>query len=361
MVYDMIQQLAIVDEDVLDLLGIDTIEMGRGFVALSTSWKEWELPDGSPCLIPDYVDVRRTSNSKEWTLYSPSGKACGIQREGMIYFEQIAWPYQEGVPRDLGGLAETMINAMWSIPIPPNLAATDLESLGTGASRLRESTNRAITFIFGGNLLEMATFLCGIETFMMLMATEKQTTHRLLDAITEVHLGNLERYLGAVGPYVDIVLFGDDLGTQVGPQMSPAMYREYFKPRHHVLWTRAKSLANVKVQLHCCGGIRPLLNDLIEAGLDAINPVQTSAVGMDPAELKRDFGDRICFWGGGCDTQRVLPSSSPEQIRNHVRNRLEILSPGGGFVFQQVHNIMANVPPQNITAMFNAVAEFNRG
>jgi uroporphyrinogen decarboxylase len=127
-----------------------------------------------------------------------------------------------------------------------------------------------------------------------------------------------------------------------------------------MLWKRAKELSpHIKVMLHCCGGVRPLLNDLIDAGMDTINPVQTSCTGMEPTGLKKDFGDRLCLWGGGCDTQTILPSATPNEVRGHVLERLEILSPGGGFVFQQVHNILANVPPENIVAMFDAVKEFN--
>ncbi len=359
-VYDMVQQLAVIDEDVLERFGVDTVELGRGFGKEDTDWKEWELPDGSPCLIPHYVDVRRSGTENAWILYSRSGKPSGIQREGMIYFDQIYWPYREAIPKDLSRLPEDLADVMWSVPSPPNLAVFEQEQLQAGVQELRSRSDRAVLYLFGGNMIEIASFLCSIETFMMLMAADPPATHRLLDRLVEMHLENLDRYLPLIGPYVDIVLFGDDLGMQSGPQISPAMYRQYFKPRHKTLWQHAKQLADVKVMLHSCGGLRPLLDDLIEAGLDAVNPVQTSAAGMDAEGLKRDFGDRICLWGGGCDTQTVLPSATPEKIRRHVLDRLEILSPGGGFVFQQVHNIMANVPPENITAMFDAVAEYNR-
>jgi uroporphyrinogen decarboxylase len=142
---------------------------------------------------------------------------------------------------------------------------------------------------------------------------------------------------------------------QTGPLISPRMYRQFFKPRHALMWQTAKRLANVKVLLHCCGGVRQLLPDLIDAGLDAINPVQISCAGMDAAGLKRDFGSEITLWGGGCDTQTILPNGTPQQVAEHVRRQIDILQPGGGFVFQQVHNIMANVPPENIVAMFAAV------
>jgi uroporphyrinogen decarboxylase len=145
---------------------------------------------------------------------------------------------------------------------------------------------------------------------------------------------------------------------QNGPQISPKMYEEFFQPRERLLWHRAKELApSVNIQLHCCGGVRPLLNGLIEAGLESINPVQITCRGMDPGELKADFGDRLTFWGGGCNTRDVLGSATPGQVRDHVRRLMDIWRPRGGYVFQQVHNILADVPAANVTAMFDAVAE----
>ena len=131
------------------------------------------------------------------------------------------------------------------------------------------------------------------------------------------------------------------------------MYPEYFKPRHQRMWARAKELAGVKVMLHCCGGVRELLPDLIDAGLDAMNPVQISCAGMNAESLKRDFGGRMTFWGGGCDTQHILLYGTPDDVRRHTAQQIRTLKPGGGFVFQQVHNILAGVPPENIVAMFD--------
>jgi uroporphyrinogen decarboxylase len=145
---------------------------------------------------------------------------------------------------------------------------------------------------------------------------------------------------------------------QTGPQISPAMYREFFKPREQIMWQIVKRDApHLKIQLHCCGGVRELLPDLIEAGLDAINPVQITCRGMEPAGLKRDFGRQLTFWGGGCDTREALSRGTPAQVREHVLRLKEIWRPGGGFVFQQVHNILADVPPANIVAMFEAANE----
>jgi uroporphyrinogen decarboxylase len=164
--------------------------------------------------------------------------------------------------------------------------------------------------------------------------------------------------LRLAGPHIDIILFGDDLGMQNGPQVSPAMYREFFKPREKIMWDVVKQKApHLKIMLHCCGGVRELLGDLIEVGLEAINPVQITCRGMETSGLKRDFGNRMTFWGGGCDTRDVLIHGKKEQVRDHVRRQVEILRPGGGFIFQQVHNIMADVPPANVVAMLDAVNE----
>jgi uroporphyrinogen decarboxylase len=198
-----------------------------------------------------------------------------------------------------------------------------------------------------------------MDNYLTRLATEPDLIHRFLDRSVGIYLRNLELYLKAVGPYIDIILFSDDYGMQTGPQISPAMFREFFKARHQQLWEYAKALAPVKVLLHSCGSIIDLLPDLIDAGLDAFNPVQTNTRGMEPEPLKAEFGDQIVLWGGGCDTRRLLPHGTPEAIRRHVFNNLDILAPGGGFVFQQVHNIQADVPPENIVAMFDAIAEWN--
>jgi uroporphyrinogen decarboxylase len=134
------------------------------------------------------------------------------------------------------------------------------------------------------------------------------------------------------------------------------MYRDYYKPWHTKIWRRVKDLApHVNIHLHCCGGFESVLDDLIEAGLESSNPIQITCRGMEPQHLKSTFGDRFTFWGGGCDTRLVLPKGSPEEVKNNVRELVKIWSPGGGFVFQQVHNILADVPPENILAMFEAV------
>ena len=356
-VYDPVQQLAIVDADVLDMFGVDTIELGRAFALDDVCWADWVLPDGTPCQMPAWALPERGKN--EWLLRSASGKVLARMPDGALYFEQCYFPFvEEGGPRTVtAAMDECMWTAVYSPPGPLAAGAQGLRRLSEGARALRAGTHRAIVGLFGGNLFEMGQFLYRNDNFLMLLAAEPTQAHDFLDWLTAIHLANLERFLGAVGNSIDVILFGDDLGMQTGPFISPKMYREFFKPHHTTLWNRAKQLANVKVMLHSCGGIRQLLPDFIDAGLDAVNPVQTSCQGMDPAALKAEFGREMVFWGGGCDTQTTLPSATPEAVKKHVRDRVRILAPGGGFVFQQIHNIMANVPPENVVAMFEAARE----
>ena len=247
----------------------------------------------------------------------------------------------------------------WRLGAPPAPAGLDEPGLRIRretARELRESTDRAIYGTFGGNLVEIGQFLFRIDNFLFQLAANPDRIHRFLDRLTELHLSNLEKYLSAVGPYIDLIGFGDDMGMQTGPQFSPEMYREFFRPRHKLLWNRAKELCpGIKVGLHCCGSVYSLLEDMIEAGLDAINPVQFTTTDMEVDRLKREFGKDLVFWGGGCDTQFILRSASPQEVADHVKQQVKILSPGGGFVFQQVHNILADVPAENIMAMFRAV------
>jgi uroporphyrinogen decarboxylase len=362
-VYDMVQQLAIIEPEVLDRFAIDTIELGRGFAGSEDDWRDWVLPDGTPCKIPAFIEPVRVGD--DWHIRHRDGTLIAIQKAGCLYFEQTCWPLAGTRDVAFDDLAPALEKVVWSAlgtpPAPIGYDEPGLAQLASGAARLRTSTDRAIIGLFGGNLLEIGQFLFGIQGFFLLLAGEPARAHRFLDRLVEMHIRDLEAYLSAVGPYIDIVLFGDDLGMQTGPQISPEMYREFFFPRHKRMWQRAKEKAEVKVMLHSCGGLYELLPQLIDAGLDIIQPVQTTARNMEPTKLKREFGRDICLWGGGCNTQQVLTWGSPPEVAEDVQQRLRVLAPGGGYVFQQIHNILANVPPENVVAMLDAVRAYSRG
>lgn len=354
-VYDPIQQLAIVDSEVLDLFGIDTLELGRASGCVRKTGPTGSCLTARPARCPPGPgrNAVATPGSSARRLVGLS-LACRMARS-------TSTSVIGRTPMNTGRAAWSKrwtrsCGRPFASPPGPLVAGPDGRSrFAEGAKILRSQTDRAIIGLFGGNLLETGQFFYGMGNFLTLLASDPRQVHDFLDRLVETHIANLEAFLGAVGPYIDIVLFGDDLGMQTGPQMSPRMYREFFKPRHALMWKRAKELAPVKVMLHCCGGVRELLRDLIEAGLDAINPVQISCKGMIPAELKKEFGKDLTFWGGGCETQLVLSQATAETVRTHVRDQVRLLSPGGGFVFQQVHNILANVPPENVVAMYEGV------
>ncbi|NLD74270.1 MAG: methyltransferase [Chloroflexi bacterium] len=361
-VYDFVQQLAVIEPEVLDRFGVDTVELGRGFAREPSDWRDWVLPNGVPCKIPAFIEPVRVGG--DWHVYHADGTLIAIQKEGSLYFEQTCFPLGDSGDETSGDetfadldtpLEKVQWSALGSPPAPLGFGGEDLAVLAEGARRFRAETDRAIIGLFGGNLLEIGQFLFRNDRFFLLLAGEPQRAHRFLDRLVEIHLANLERYLSAVGPYIDILMFGDDLGMQTGPQISPRMYQEFFQPRQATMWGRAKELADVRIMLHSCGGLYPLIPGLIDAGLDILQPVQTTAAAMEPERLKREFGRDICLWGGGCNTRDVLPTGTPEEVAEDVRRRIEILAPGGGFVFQQVHNVMADVPPENVVAMLEAV------
>jgi uroporphyrinogen decarboxylase len=358
-IHDMVQQLAVVDDDVLDRFRIDTVEMGRGFLLDEKDWKEWVLVDGTPCLIPYYINVEK--RGEDWYLLADNGHKLGIQKKDWMFFEQTYFPLLEREIEhdDFSDLEDILPQTLWTGVSHPGahlpLTEEGLTEMSRRAKDLRESTERAIVGLFGGNMVEIPQYLYRMDNYLLHMKLHPDAIVRLSEKLCSLHLKNLEKWLGAVGPYIDIVFFGDDLGSQSGLLFSPEMYRRYFKPYHEKLWRRAKELANVKVVLHSCGNVRGLMDDFVEAGLEGINPIQINCKGMEPPELKREFGKQLTFWGGGCDTRDVLPRAAPREVAEHVRAQIGVLNREGGFIFQQVHNIMPDVPPENIVAMFDAV------
>jgi uroporphyrinogen decarboxylase len=240
----------------------------------------------------------------------------------------------------------------------PLISQEEVQFLKQQAERWRRETDKAILGAFGGNILESGQFDFGWGEFMVRLCADRKLIEYYLDRLVEWHLENLELYLSAVRDAIDIVQMGDDLGTQQGLQLSPEMYRQLIKPRHRKVYDYVHEHSDVKVFLHSCGSIVEIIPDLIEIGVDILNPVQTTARGMEPETLKRRFGKEITFWGGGCDTQHVLPFGTVEDVKRDVEERLRIFAEGSGYVFTQIHNIQADIEPEKVVAMYETAKTF---
>jgi uroporphyrinogen decarboxylase len=363
-VYDVVQQLAQPEQPILDYAGTDVVDFGRVFLTDEKDWKDFRLPDGSPAKIPNDMNLVPDGEGG-WLALAADGSPIGAMPRGAYYLSQTYFPLKDWDGTDLSildWLPDFMNRVTWSAfptaPFHKPLTPDHLAEIRLRAKRLYETTDDTIMIGFGGNLLEWGQYLCRMDQFLIDLVESPKKAGALLDRLVDLHLANLEKLLPAIDGYVQIIQMGDDLGTQLTTEISPKLYREAIKPRQKLIFDMVKKLSSLRLFLHSCGAIADILADLIEIGVDIINPVQTSARGMDPIRLKREFGKDITFWGGGCDTQRVLPLGTPEEIADHVKERMDIFAPGGGFVFTQVHNIMPHVPPENIVAMYEAVRKY---
>jgi uroporphyrinogen decarboxylase len=362
-VYDVVQQLAQPEDEILDRFGIDAIDLGRTFNTADDDWHEVRLFDGSPASYPSWFRPDPGPDGS-WRAHDADGTEIAVQLDGMNYFDQSCFPWLDDYPDDFSGLPAAMGKVLWAALVhSPWDHAGDPDfwnTLRQNTLRLREESDRAIMVVVGCNLFEWGTFLRRIDNFLMDLVAEPEQVERLLEALMEIHLATLEKVCGAVGDIADLCRFGDDLGMDTGPFMAPGTYRSLFKRHHTRLCDYVHRHSSMHTFLHSCGSIHALLPDLIEAGFEVINPVQTACHHMEPDRLKREFGRDVTFWGGGVDTRKALNHGSPAEVRADVLNRLAIFAPGGGFVFNTVHNILPDVPPENIVAMYDAIDEFHR-
>ncbi len=244
--------------------------------------------------------------------------------------------------------ADQLDKASWPDPDNPGY----YRGLRERAEKLRRETDCAIILNLAIGVVHQGQFLRGFGDWLKDLYKNRAFSTRLADMVAERWIKVAENALDIVGANVDIVFFGDDVGSQIGPLFSPDAYRELIKPRHARMIAAVKAKADVKVLYHSCGSVAPFIDDLIDVGVDAINPVQITAKDMQPEMLKRRFGDRIAFWGG-INTQEVLPFGDPQAVRAEVRRIIDCLGDGGGLVLNSVHNIQNDVPVENIVALFD--------
>jgi uroporphyrinogen decarboxylase len=362
-IYDVVQQLAQPDMKVLDKFGADVLDIGREFNDKPSDWKPTILANGDQAFYPQWYNPVKLENGS-YATYDDDGKTMLSRMPvGATFFDQTYFPYVDGYPDNYGNLDEEMGRIMWARDVhsPWDHAGDEgfWKTLRDKTLRLRQNTDKALLVVCGCNLFEWGTFLRRMDNFLMDLMCDQRNVEKLLDELLKRHLATLEKVCNAVGDIVDIIRFGDDLGMTSGPFMDAETYRSLFKPRHKILCDFVKEHSQMHTFIHSCGSISLLMPDLIDAGIEIFNPVQTNAYRMEPEFLKKEFGKDCTFWGGGIETAGVLNSATPGKVREQVLERLEIFSEGGGFVFNTVHNILPDVPPENVVAMFDAINEFN--
>jgi uroporphyrinogen decarboxylase len=277
------------------------------------------------------------------------GSKLHMPKEGGLYFDWVEFPFTETNQ-------EALDRYQWPQPDPKEF---NLE-LRKQAEYLYHNTDYALTgsAVIGGGVFEQPARTIGLENFLMAMVSEPKFADGLMERITDIYIESCNNYLDELGQYIQVFTFWDDVCTQNGWMIHPDLYRKMVKPKQRRLVEAIKKKTNAKIFYHSCGATYDLIPDLIELGFDILNPVQISAKGMDTRRLKQDFGKDITFWGGGVDTQGVLPFGKPEEVADEVKRRIDDLAPGGGFVFAAVHNIQAFVPPENITAAFDTALQY---
>jgi uroporphyrinogen decarboxylase len=363
-IYDTVQQVARPHDEILDLFGVDVIDIGRIWDTEPSDWYPTTMANGAEAFYPnDFHAVRQPDDS--YLTYDDDGKrALAKMPQNGAFFDQLYFPYIDGYPADYSGLDTEMGRVMWARygSGPWNHAEEEnfWQKLREKTLYLRQHTDKALMILVGCNLFEWGCFLRRMDNFLMDILCDPYHVEELRDQLVERHLAKLEKICAAVGDIVDLICIGDDLGMSAGPFMDADTYKQLFKPGHKALCDFIKAHSTtMHTYIHSCGSISNLIPDLIDAGIEIFNPVQTNALNMSPAFLKKEFGKDCTFWGGGIENVGTLNVGSRQQIRDMVFERLEIFSAGGGYVFNTVHNILPDVPPENIVTMFEAVKEFN--
>jgi hypothetical protein len=366
-VHEPFQMLGLIEEDLKEIIGVDVEGVNprnNMFGFPNEGWREWKLDSGLVVLVPENFKITYDDKGNKY-LYPqgditspPSGR---MPRDG-YYFDAVI--RQEEIDDEkldpLDNLEEFKL-----------LTEDDISYFSNEVMRAA-ATKRAVIVNIGGTGLGDIALVPGpflknpkgirdVEEWYVSTAIRRDYIHAVFDAQTDIAVENLEKVNMATGELIDIIfLCGTDFGTQTGTFCSEETFRELYMPYYRKMNDWIHKNTKWKIFKHCCGAVEPFMQLFIDSGFDIINPVQCSASGMDPGVLKEKYGDKLVFWGGGIDTQKVLPSGTPAEVRTQVLERCRIFSQNGGFVFNAIHNIQAKTPVGNIVAMIDAVNEFNK-
>lgn len=356
-IYHVWGQIPDIEPAVLDRMHSDTVQLHRYRSSLgirNVAWKEWEVLPGKKVLVSEEFNPR----------LDEGGDTCWYEGDTLI--ARLPATRMHGFTLMNSPLSESQtaadIDRFFDTPGEGNhisrLRVSDEEAawLKTESARLRAESDRAIVGMYG-TVIENAQGILGWDELFVRLIEDLDLARHFLDRLTDSLLAGLKKYLAAVGDNLDVIVIGDDLGSQKAPLLSAEMYRETLLPYHRKLIDAIRRNSKAFVLFHSDGSMMPFFRDLIDAGVQAFNPVQTDAAGMDPAIIKKRFGREITIWGAGSDTHSILFKGSTEQVIEDVQRRLRILAPGGGFVFNQIHNILAETRARNVIAMYDYVHE----
>lgn len=344
-VLDVWQMLAWVEQPVVEALGVDVLPVPRliqDFGMRIDAWRPWQLDDGTLVQMPANFEP----------VTDEDGSLC-IYQDGELVGKKVpASPF-----------FDRMVEFKVYDPLPPiesfkmpMFTDKDLAWRRHWAETLRAQTDKALMGEFGPILGRWGSY----QEWMYTIAANPDYVIAYYERKVENLLANLKLYADAVGDNIDVIWWGEDFGTQTGLMISPRMFNQMVAPYYKRLFDWVHAHTAWKVFFHCCGAIYPIIGTWIDCGVDILNPVQTTAAGMEPKKLKTEFGDRLVFWGGGIDTQTVLPFGTLDEIREQVQERIRIFGPGGGFVFNPTHNIQSDVTVDRLLAMFQAVHDYGQ-
>ncbi len=349
--YELFLMMADPSMEMLERMGGDIVQLKRyapNFDIPLKDWKEWSFPQGTRCLVPGGFLPKETEKGLE--IRDEQGKTLARMPQNGFYFDQVDFPY-------VGVEEMEEIDALHLTGI----SDAEVDYLAQESRRLHEETDKAVMYPVYNRTFEAGMRGWGFEEWLIQIMTNEDMVHHYLETLTEIYIRDLDRVLGACNEYIDLIRFCDDLGTQTSLMMSKERYRELIKPYHTRMFRHIKEhYPKQKIALHCCGAIEPLIPDLIESGVDVLNPVQISASGMEPRRLKEKYGEQIVFWGGGADMQFRVMEGSLEDLRRHVEEMIEIFAPGGGFIFAPTHNIQADVPPERVMAIYDTALKYRK-
>ncbi len=359
------QMLGEIGPDLIEALGVDVLGLAGSrtlFGFRNENWRPWTLTDGTPVLVPEAFNTRPEPNG-DILMYpegDPSAPPSGRMPKGGFYFDTII--RQDPIDDDR---LDPKDNLQEFQPI----SEEELQHFQARAETLAASGKAVLASLggaaFGDIALVPAPWLKhprgirDVAEWYMSTASRRDYVYEIFERQCEIALANWERIRSVAGEVISAVFVtGTDFGTQQGPFISLKAYRDLYKPFHRIVNDWVHTHTDWKTFIHSCGSVRVFIEDFIDAGFDILNPVQCSAARMNPRELKQQYGDRIVFWGGGVDTQFTLPFGTPEQIRNEVRERIQVFGPGGGFIFNTTHNVQSNIPVENLVALYEALNNY---